>query len=147
MSFRILQYFCSSIPSNFCSGNLCHRALLRWMSCCDHDDCCAPQADNRYQLILWVALAVNLTMFGVELVASIIAGSMSLRADALDFLGDAANYAVALAVVGLSLQWRAGAALLRGSVMGLFGLWVAASTIHNAIAAAVPKAELMGTIG
>ena len=53
------------------------------MSCCDHDDCCAPQADNRYQLILWVALAVNLTMFGVELVASIIAGSMSLRADAL----------------------------------------------------------------
>src|SRR3954468_21379895 len=107
MSFRILQYFCSLIPSNFCSGNRCHRALLRWMSCCDHDDCCAPQADNRYQLILWVALAVNLTMFGVELVASIIAGSMSLRADALDFLGDAANYAVALAVVGLSLQWRA----------------------------------------
>src|SRR2546430_2599075 len=52
-----------------------------------------------------------------------------------------------LAVVGLSLQWRAGAALLKGSVMGLFGLWVAASTIHNAIAADVPKAELMGTIG
>jgi hypothetical protein len=26
--------------------------------------------------------------------------------------------AVALAVVGLSLQWRAGAALLKGSVMG-----------------------------
>src|SRR3954453_23996863 len=76
MSFRILQYFCSSIPSNFCSGNRCHPALLRCMSCCDHDDCCAPQADNRYQLILWVALAVNLTMFGVELVASIIAGSM-----------------------------------------------------------------------
>jgi hypothetical protein len=46
-----------------------------------------------------------------------IAGSVSLRADALDFLGDAANYAVALAVVGLSLQWRAGAALLKGSVI------------------------------
>jgi hypothetical protein len=42
---------------------------------------------------------------------------VSLRADALDFLGDAANYAVALAVVGLSLQWRAGAALLKGSVI------------------------------
>ncbi len=46
-----------------------------------------------------------------------IAGSVSLRADGLDFLGDAANYAVALAVVGLSLQWRAGAALLKGSVI------------------------------
>ena len=67
--------------------------------------------------------------------------------DALDFLGDAANYAVALAVVGLSLQWRASAALLKGSVMGLFGLWVAGSTVYSAMVAAVPKAELMGTIG
>src|SRR3954451_7386277 len=114
------------------------------MSCCDHD-CSTP--DHGYSHILWAALAVNLTMFGVEMVASIIAGSVSLRADALDFLGDAANYAVALAVVGLSLQWRAGAALLKGSIMGLFGLWVAASTVSNAIAATVPKAELMGTIG
>ena len=116
------------------------------MTCCDHD-CHAPNTDTRYRQILWAALGVNVAMFFVEIVASFIAGSVSLRADALDFLGDAANSAVALAVVGLSLQWRAGAALLKGSVMGLFGLWVAASTIHNAIAAAVPKAELMGTIG
>src|SRR6266478_4400148 len=116
------------------------------MTCCDHD-CHAPNTDTRYRQILWAALGVNVAMFFVEIAASFIAGSVSLRADALDFLGDAANYAVALAVVGLSLQWRAGAALLKGSVMGLFGLWVAASTIHNAIAAAVPKAELMGTIG
>jgi Co/Zn/Cd efflux system component len=31
--------------------------------------------------------------------------------------------------------------------MGLFGFWVAGSTIYNAIAATVPKAELMGMIG
>ena len=31
--------------------------------------------------------------------------------------------------------------------MGLFGLWVAASTISHAIAATVPRAELMGAIG
>ena len=70
-----------------------------------------------------------------------------MRADALDFLGDAANYAVALAVVGLALHWRAQAALLKGSVMGIFGLWVAASTIYSAVTAAVPKAEIMGAIG
>jgi len=69
------------------------------MSCCDHD-CSAPETDYRYQRILWVAFTVNLAMFGIELVASIVAGSVSLRADALDFLGDAANYAVALAVDG-----------------------------------------------
>jgi len=117
------------------------------MSCCDHDDCCAPQTDSRYRVILWVALAVNLTMFGVELATSIIAGSVSLRADALDFLADAANYTVALAVVGLALHWRARAALLKGGVMGLFGLWIAASTVHHALTGTVPRAEVMGGIG
>jgi Co/Zn/Cd efflux system component len=117
------------------------------MSCCEHDDCCAPQTDSRYRMILWAALAVNLTMFGVELIASIIAGSVSLRADALDFLADAANYAVALAVVGLALQWRARAALLKGAVMGVFGLWVAVSTVHHAFAATLPQAETMGAVG
>jgi Co/Zn/Cd efflux system component len=86
-------------------------------------------------------------MFLVEIVASIIAGSVSLRADALDFLADAANYAVALAVVGLALHWRARAALLKGAVMGLFGLWVAASTVHHAIAATVPHGEIMSGVG
>jgi Co/Zn/Cd efflux system component len=86
-------------------------------------------------------------MFLVEIVASVIAGSVSLRADALDFLGDAGNYAVALAVVGLALRWCARAALLKGSVMGIFGLWVAGSTIYSAFTATVPKAEVIGAIG
>jgi Co/Zn/Cd efflux system component len=116
------------------------------VSCCDHD-CSAPQTDERYRRVLWAALAVNAAMFLVEIVASIIAGSVSLRADALDFLADAANYAVALAVVGLALRWRARAALLKGGVMALFGLWVAASTVSHAITATVPRAELMGAIG
>lgn len=116
------------------------------MSCCDND-CGAPDAGAGYRLVLWAALGMNLSMFIVEIVASFIAGSVSLRADALDFLGDAANYAVALAVVGLALHWRAPAALLKGSVMGMFGLWVAGSTIYSAVTATVPKAEMMGAIG
>ena len=70
-----------------------------------------------------------------------------MRADALDFLADAANYAVALVVVGLALRWRARAALLKGAAMGLFGLWVAAGTVSHAITATVPRAEVMGAIG
>ena len=106
-----------------------------------------PKVDRRYQRILWVALLVNLSMFLVEIVASIVSQSVSLRADALDFLGDAANYALALAVVGLALRWRAMAALLKGGVMGAFGLWVAASTIYYAVAGTVPTAEIMGVVG
>jgi Co/Zn/Cd efflux system component len=116
------------------------------VSCCDHD-CRPAETGAHYRQILWVALGPNTAMFLIEIVASVTAGSVSLRADALDFLGDAANYAVALAVVGLALHWRAKATLLKGSVMGTFGLWVAGSTIYNVFAATVPKAEVMGAIG
>jgi Co/Zn/Cd efflux system component len=86
-------------------------------------------------------------MFVVEIIASLRSKSMSLRADALDFLGDAANYALALAVFGMALRWRAAAALVKGVVMGAFGVWVAASTVYYAVAAVVPKADIMGAIG
>jgi Co/Zn/Cd efflux system component len=117
-------------------------------SCCDHS--CAtsePKQGARYRRILWVALAINLSMFFIEIAASLVSGSVSLRADALDFLGDAANYALALAVFGVALRWRASAALLKGIVMGAFGLWVAASTVYHAVHATVPTAEVMGVVG
>jgi Co/Zn/Cd efflux system component len=86
-------------------------------------------------------------MFLVEIAASVMSKSMSLRADALDFLGDAGNYALALAVFGLALRWRAAAALIKGVVMGAFGVWVAGSTVYYAVAAVVPQAGIMGAIG
>jgi Co/Zn/Cd efflux system component len=117
-------------------------------SCCNHSHSApAPAPDARYRRILWIALAINLTMFFVEIVASFRASSMALRADALDFLGDAGNYALALAVFGLALRWRATAALFKGVVMGAFGLWVALSTVYFAMKGVLPAAEIMGTIG
>jgi hypothetical protein len=86
-------------------------------------------------------------MFLVEITASFVAGSVSLRADALDFLADAMNYVIALAVVGLSLRWRASAALVKGEIMAVFGLWVAGSIVSNAIIGSVPEAHVMSTIG
>ena len=50
-------------------------------------------------------------------------------------------------MVGLALQWRARAALLKGGVMGLFGTWVAASMVHHALTGTVPHAKVMGAIG
>jgi hypothetical protein len=45
-------------------------------------------------------------------------------------------------VVGLALRWSARAALLQGGVMGLFGLWVAVSTIQYALTGTVPHAAM-----
>ncbi len=116
-------------------------------ACCSSDTCHAAAPDPGYRRILWVALALNAAMFVVEIVASLLAGSVSLQADALDFLGDAANYAVGLIVLGMAVRWRARAAMGKGIVMGAFGLWVAGSTVWHALAGGVPRADLMSGIG
>lgn len=105
------------------------------------------QQDLRYRRILWIALALNAAMIFVEIAGSLLSGSISLQADALDFLGDAANFAIGLMVLGSGVQWRARAALSKGMVMGLFGLWVAANTVLHAVSGAVPRAEFMSGIG
>src|SRR5918995_4822868 len=82
-------------------------------SCCSHDHCHVPdpqRGNEGYRRVLWVVLAINAGMFAVEVVAGLAAGSASLQADALDFLGDAGNYAISLFVVGMALRYRAMAA-------------------------------------
>ncbi|MBP2311965.1 cation transporter [Azospirillum soli] len=103
------------------------------------------QAD--YRRILRMALLINAIMFVIELTASIDADSMALRADALDFLADAANYGVSLWVLGKALEWRARAALLKGLSLGAMGLWVVGSTAWNAYAGTVPDAPVMSLVG
>jgi Co/Zn/Cd efflux system component len=86
-------------------------------------------------------------MFLVEIIAGVAAESVALTADALDFLGDTANYAISLFVIGLAFQWRTRAAFLKGISLGVLGLWVAGTTIYHALAGTVPEAEVMGAIG
>lgn len=101
----------------------------------------------RFRKALWAALAINVGMFLVEIVAGVAAGSSSLQADALDFLGDAANYGVSLFVLGMSLKRRAMASILKGATMGAFGLWVIGNTAWHLLSGTVPEASVMGTIG
>src|SRR5436309_4741399 len=114
--------------------------------CCDHS--LDPHRGNpAYRRALWVVLAINAAMFLIEIGAGVVAGSASLQADALDFLGDAANYAISLLVVGMALRYRAMAALAKGSTMGVFGLWVIGTVIWHAIRGTVPQAVTMGAVG
>lgn len=115
------------------------------MSCCHHQHD-APTT-TRLRRILVIVLIVNAVMFGVEMTAGIAARSVALQADAIDFLGDAATYAITLAVMGMSLRWRAGAALLKGASMGLFGIFVLGAAIWHAVNGTLPGAHIMGSVG
>ena len=119
------------------------------MPCCSSEDCPSSRASNspRRRRALWIALAVNGAFSIVEIVAGATAGSVSLQADALDFLGDSANYAISLGVAGMALAWRARASLVKGATMALFGLWVLGATACNAFVGVVPDAPVMGVVG
>lgn len=116
--------------------------------CCEHKHEPSHNSnDKRYRRILWIALIINALMFGIEIAAGLTANSVSLLADSLDFLGDAANYGISLWVLGMSVQWRAKASLLKATSMALFGIWVLGSALWNAIEGVVPDAKTMSLIG
>jgi Co/Zn/Cd efflux system component len=118
------------------------------MDCCDHCQTFDPERGNpSYRRALWIVLAINAGMFLVEIGAGLAAGSASLQADALDFLGDAANYGISLLVVGMALRYRAMAAFAKGVSMGAFGLWVIATVVWHAIQGTLPSAVMMGAVG
>jgi Co/Zn/Cd efflux system component len=112
--------------------------------------CCAPPspaADGAYRRVLAVALLLNAGMFGVEVVLGVAAGSASLLADAVDFAGDAANYALSLGALALMPAWRPRVALAKGYAMGAFGLFVLGVTGWHALRGTVPEALTMGAVG
>lgn len=100
-----------------------------------------------YKARLWAVIALNASMFAVEMGGGVMAGSQALQADALDFLGDTLTYGMSLAVIGLSLRVRATAALIKGATLALMGLWVFGATIWHAFVLGTPRAEVMGLIG
>jgi len=112
--------------------------------------CCpapAPSADPRYRRILWIALAVNVAMFVVELAGSAVSGSAALAADAVDFAGDAANYGLSLAAIAAGGRWMSRAAFVKGLAMGAFGIGVLAFCAWRIASGAAPEPITMGVVG
>jgi Co/Zn/Cd efflux system component len=106
-----------------------------------------PVIDTGYRKALWVALSLNALMFAVELGGSWVSGSVSLLADAIDFFGDAGNYAISLAVLGMAMSTRSKAALFKAACMGAFGVFVLGKALWNLQMGATPEAATMGIIG
>ncbi|MEQ8694260.1 MAG: cation transporter [Gammaproteobacteria bacterium] len=115
-------------------------------------NCCGDTAkfdgvSKDFKRALWVVIAINGSMFFVEMAAGAFAGSKALQADALDFLGDTVTYAISLFVIGMSLRIRAMAALAKGFSLGAMGLWVFGSTAYQVLILGMPSATIMGAIG
>jgi len=114
------------------------------------DHCCAapttPAVDPRYRKALWIALVLNVAMFGIELAASWSSDSVSLLADSIDFFGDAANYALSLAVIGMALPVRSKAAIVKAACMGAFGVFVLGKALWNAHAGVAPDQHAMSAL-
>lgn len=116
------------------------------------EHCCETEhtfggASPAYKRVLWVVIVLNGAMFLVETGVGVLAKSMALRADALDFLGDSITYAISLAVIGAALRWRAKVAMFKGLSLGVMGLWVFAATLYHTFVVGQPEPVTMGLIG
>jgi len=114
--------------------------------------CCGQEArfegvSADYKRRLWAVIAINALMFAVEMGAGHLAGSQALKADALDFAGDAFTYGISLAVIGASVRIRTTAALAKGLSLFLMGAWVFGSTVYKVFFVGVPAAHIMGVVG
>lgn len=114
--------------------------------CCENNAKFDGISDD-YKRRLWIVIALNATMFIIEITAGQLAKSQALQADALDFLGDSVTYAISLAVIGASIKARTNAALFKGVSLFMMGLWVLGSTLYRVFYAEIPEAEIMGGIG
>jgi Co/Zn/Cd efflux system component len=112
--------------------------------------CCAPSrpaVDPRHRKALWIALVVNAAMFVAEIAAATSSGSVSLLADSIDFFGDAANYALSLAVLGMALSARSKAAMVKALCMGAFGVFVLGRAAWSFTSGVAPEPITMGAVG
>ena len=117
---------------------------------CEDNQIDAGEFDGRspaYKRALIAVIAINAAMFFVEMSAGFMSGSQALKADALDFAGDTATYALSLAVIGMSLRIRSTAALIKGVSLGLMALFVLVTTIASAFDSSTPAASVISSVG
>jgi Co/Zn/Cd efflux system component len=94
--------------------------------CCSDIGCAGPRrtpGDGYGRVLAW-ALALNLALFFVEIGGAYSSKSVSLLADAIDFLGDSFNFGASLLVLGMAQAWSSRLALVKGLVMSAWGIGV-----------------------
>jgi cation diffusion facilitator family transporter len=112
--------------------------------------CCSEKkfegVSKRYKRVLWVIIALNAIMFGVEMTAGFFAQSQALQADALDFLADTVTYTLSLWVIGKSVRLRSAVAIGKGLSLSLIGGWVLFSTLYQMTGVHSPEPTTMSWV-
>src|SRR5260370_39639940 len=96
---------------------------------------------------LVLMLAMNATMFCLEVVAGILANSTALLADSLDMLADAAIYGIALYAVGKPDSAKRRAAFTSGIFQGVIELLVVGEVIRRFLYGSEPASLVMIMVG
>lgn len=104
-------------------------------------------ASPAYKRVLWTVLLLNIGYGFIEIVGGLLAGSQSLKADALDFLGDGTITLLGVLAITWGASWRARAALLQGMFLAAMGVLVLGATLYRVFVLQLPEAELMGVFG
>jgi cation transport ATPase len=99
-----------------------------------------------YRRALWIVVLLNAGYGIIEIVGGFIAGSQSVKADALDFIGDGVISFLGLIAVGWGLAARAKAAFAQGIFLGVLGTGVLVVTAYRVLAQHQPEARLMGIL-
>lgn len=116
------------------------------MSGCCTDLGCPQTGRSRgegYRKILAWALALNLALFFIEIGGAYSSRSVSLLADAIDFLGDSINFGASLLVLGMAQAWSSRLALVKGLVMSCWGILVLVRAVQAWQSGVVPVHETM----
>ena len=100
-----------------------------------------------YVRALWIVVSLNAAMFVVGLVVTLSGSSVSVRADMLDFLGDAVATGVGLLLISKPPRTRAVAGLWQGLALGALGLFTLATAFGRVFGGEVPEPLGMGIYG
>ncbi len=114
--------------------------------CCGHD-VVFDGASPAYRRILTAVIAINLVGFVVVAVGAWMANSASLAANTLDFLADAATYAISLWAIGKSVQVRSGAAMIKSASLAAMAAGILGFAIWRALSGAQPEGFAISGLG
>lgn len=97
--------------------------------------------------VLIILLAINLSMFVLEITLGIISNSTALIADSLDMLADATVYGISLYAVGKSALIKIKVASISGVLQIILGIIIITDVLRRLITGSDPESLLMIFVG
>lgn len=104
-------------------------------------------ASPAYRRMLSVVIALNVLGFAVLAAGAVREGSTALSANALDFIADAATYALSLWAIGKPVRVRSGAAFVKATSLLVVGIAIVGYAVWRAVSHAPLHGEVISGLG